>query len=106
MDVDAVNTWEKNFKHFRTKGETRWLPSATAVPGMIPMSAKIDYDYSEDKSAVAIAQGEITSPQTRLEFSGPLGAGDSALELELRAGNLLEWDDFITAAPGTRRAHP
>lgn len=100
VDVDAVNTWNANFKHFRTFGETRWSPPATLAPGLISASAQIDYDYSEDKKAVAISQGEIITPKARLEFSGPLASGDSSLELTLRSEDLSDWDDFINVLQG------
>jgi len=102
VDVDSVNTWTKNFKHFETKGETRWSPPNVLMPGMFPASAKIDYDYSEDKRQVAIEQGgEITMPRTQLAFSGPLSAADSGLELKLHTEDLRDWDDFINVLRGT-----
>jgi translocation and assembly module TamB len=100
VDADSVNTWDANFKHFRTKGQTRWSPPGTVAPGMIPAAARIDYDYSEDKRMVELKHGEITMPETRLEVDGTLGAGDSALELRLRTDDLLKWNDFINIIRG------
>ncbi|HUJ29730.1 MAG TPA: translocation/assembly module TamB domain-containing protein [Candidatus Acidoferrum sp.] len=101
VDVDSVNTWSKNFKHFETKGETRWSPPPTLAPGMIPASAKIDYDYSTDRRAVEIREGgEISMPKTQLSFYGPLGAADSGLELKLHTDDLHDWDDFINILRG------
>src|SRR4029077_5223192 len=39
MEVDSVNTWEANFKHFRSKGESRWFPPEPLVSGKLPVSA-------------------------------------------------------------------
>lgn len=101
IDADCVNTWDRNFKHFETKGETRWSPPGTLAPGMIPTSASIDYDYSTDRHAVMIQNGAVISmPKTQLSFYGPLGAADSALELKFHADDLLEWDDFINILRG------
>lgn len=100
VDVDGVNTWTANFKHFRTFGETRWSPPSVLAAGLIPASALIDYDYSEDKKEVAISQGEIATPKARLVFSGPLASGDSSLELSLRSEDLSDWDDFINVLQG------
>lgn len=101
IDAECVNTWQKNFKHFRTRGETRWSPTRTVASGAIPVSAKIDYDYDADRNAVVIQPGaEISMPKTQLEFSGPLGATDSGLELKLHADDLTQWDDFINILRG------
>lgn len=100
VDVDSVNTWDANFKHFRTKGQTRWSAPGTLSQGMIPVSARIDYDYSMAKSAVELGPGEIASPETQIEMSGLLGAADSALELKLQASDMLQWDDFINVLRG------
>jgi translocation and assembly module TamB len=102
MDVDSFNSWTANFKHFRTKGESRWSPPAVLTPGMIPVSAHILYDYSEDSETCALDHSEITTPNTQLEFDGALRSVDTTLELNLKAQNLLEWDDFINRLRGVR----
>jgi hypothetical protein len=33
IDVDSYNTWTANFKHFTSKGESRWSPPAVLTPG-------------------------------------------------------------------------
>ena len=100
IDVDSVNTWVANFKHFRTKGESRWSPPATTVPGVIPVSARIVFDYSEDTEIFAISNSEITTPDTQINFDGTLAAGDGALEISLEANDLAEWDDLINTLRG------
>ena len=70
IDVDSYNTWTANFKHFTTKGESRWSPPAVLTPGMIPVTARIFYDYSEDSENFALTDSEITTPNTQIEFSG------------------------------------
>jgi translocation and assembly module TamB len=101
MELDSVNTWEANFNHFRSKGESRWSPPETLAPGMLPVWARIEYDYSEDTQVVALARSEISTPKTRLEMDGFLGARDSALELNMHTDELLAWDDFINNLRGT-----
>jgi translocation and assembly module TamB len=100
IDVDSVNTWNANFKHFRTAGEMRWSPPATLAAGMIPASARVEFDYGTDHEVISLAQSEITTPRMQLQFDGPLGEFDSALEVKFRADDLLEWDDFISAIRG------
>src|SRR5580700_2708673 len=100
IDVDSYNTWTANFKHFTTKGESRWSPPAVLTPGMIPVTARIFYDYSEDNEICALDHSEITTPNTQLEFDGALRGLDTTLELDLKAKNLLEWDDFINRLSG------
>jgi len=100
MEVDSVNTWQANFKHFRTKGETRWSPPDVLPPAIIPVTARVEYDYSEDSQTIALAQSEISTPKTQLQMYGFLGARDSALELKVQTENLLLWDDFINVLRG------
>ncbi len=101
VDADCVNTWQRNFKHFRTRGETRWSPPRSQEAGIIPVSAKIDYDYATDRREVDIAEGaQISMPETQLEFYGPLGADDSGLELKFHTYDLKDWDDFINVLRG------
>ncbi|MGH9715025.1 MAG: translocation/assembly module TamB domain-containing protein [Candidatus Acidiferrales bacterium] len=101
MEVDSVNTWQANFKHFRSKGESRWSPPDTLATGSLPVTARVEYDYSEDTQVVTLAKSEITTPNTSLKFDGYLGAKDSALELSLHTDELLGWDDFINDLRGT-----
>src|SRR4029077_11961457 len=100
MEVDSVNTWEANFKHFRSKGESRWFPPEPLVSGKLPVSARIKYDYSEATRGVALTQSEIASPNTRLEMDGFLGARDSTLKVKMHTDELLDWDDFINDLRG------
>jgi len=98
--IDSVNTWTSDFLHFRSKGESRWTPPETLAPGKIPVTARIEYDTSEDGRGVSFAASEISTPQTRIEMDGFLGAVDSALEVKLNAADVLGWDDFINVLRG------
>lgn len=100
LDVDAVNTWTKNFKDFRTRGTSRWSRPTATAPGTIPVSANITYDYFADRHNILLTQSEIRTPNTSLEFDGILGGPDSALELKVDAEHLLDWDDFINDLRG------
>jgi translocation and assembly module TamB len=100
VNVDSVNTWDKNFQHFESSGHCWWTPAESPAAGMIPASADIPYDYSQDKLRVALQPSQIAMPNAKLEFDGTLGALDSALELKLHADDLLEWDDFINILRG------
>ena len=100
MEVDSVNTWEKNFKSFHSKGKSRWLPPDSVATGIYPVTAHIDYDYSLDRGMLTLQPSQISTPDSRLEMSGTLGSRDSAIELKVRAENLAEWDDFINDLRG------
>jgi translocation and assembly module TamB len=100
IEVDSINTWNANFRHFHTAGEMRWLPPPSLAPGMIPASARVAFDYGTDTEVVQLDHSQITTPKMQLDFDGTLGAEDSALEVSLRADDLLEWDDFIAAIRG------
>jgi translocation and assembly module TamB len=100
IDVDSINSWTLNFKHFRTKGEMRWSPPPTLDAGAIPVTAHIAFDYSEDTEICLLTQSEITTPNTQIEIDGPISATDSAIELKLTAQDLTDWDDFINRLRG------
>ena len=84
IDVDSVNTWNANFKHFHTAGNMRWSPPANLAPGMIPASARVNFDYGTDKEIVSLVQSQISTPRMQLDFDGPFGADDSGLEANFR----------------------
>jgi translocation and assembly module TamB len=98
--VDSVNSWNAAFKHFRTAGNMHWTPPPTLAPGMIPTSARFQYDYDNDKKVVAITQSQITTPKAEVDVDGTLGKVDSALETQFRTTDLLDWDDFIDSIRG------
>jgi translocation and assembly module TamB len=100
MDVDSVNTWTANFQHFRSKGETRWSPPETLAEGLIPVTARIEYDTSADSRGVALGASEISTPKTHIEMAGFLGAGDSSLDLSVQTEDVYRWDDFINTIRG------
>jgi translocation and assembly module TamB len=100
VDLDSVNTWVSNFQHFHTKGESRWSPPATTVPGVIPVTAYIAYDYSADTKTFAISHSDITTPNSQIDFDGDLAVKDCTLEVTIKANDLTEWDDFINTIRG------
>ena len=100
IDVDSANSWIANFKHFRTKGDMRWSPPPTLAPGVIPVTAHINFDYSEDAETMLLTQSEITTPHSQIEMDGPLSGRDSAIELKLKVSDLTDWDDFINRVRG------
>ncbi|HWQ03042.1 MAG TPA: hypothetical protein VNL38_01050, partial [Candidatus Nitrosotenuis sp.] len=100
VQVDSVTTWDHDFKNVASRGLAVWTPPAEPAEGEIPVSARLNYDYSMPRRAVTLEQSEIVTPTARLEMSGRLGAHDSALAVQFRAGNLLEWDDFINRLRG------
>jgi translocation and assembly module TamB len=100
MDVDSVNTWTANFLHFRSKGESRWSSPETLAPGLIPVTARIEYDTSEDSRGVSFGASEISTPKTEIQMDGFLGAKGSALDVNLRTDEVYGWDDFINVIRG------
>jgi translocation and assembly module TamB len=100
MDIDSVNTWTANFLHFRSKGESRWSPPETLAPGLIPVTARIEYDTSEDSRGVSFGASEISTPKTDIQMNGYLGANGSALDVDLRTDEVYGWDDFINVIRG------
>jgi translocation and assembly module TamB len=100
IEVDSVNSWDAAFKDFRTAGNVRWTPPPVLAPGMIPATAQFKYNYDNDKKVVVITQSEITTPKAEIDVDGTIGKTDSALEVQFRTDDLLDWDDFINAIRG------
>ncbi len=98
--VDSVTTWDHDFKHFASRGITEWTPPAELRAGEIPVTARIDFDYSLDKKAAVLTQSEIATPTSRLELDGSLADKDSNLAINLDTRDLLPWNDFINRLRG------
>ncbi len=100
VDVDAVNTWTEDFKHFSSRGESRLSPPTVAHPGVIPAVGRLDFYYSMDRRIVELTQSEISTPTSRVTIDGTLGKNDSALEVGFSTQDLLPWNDFINYIRG------
>jgi translocation and assembly module TamB len=98
--VESITTWDHDFKNVASRGLAVWTPEGDIGEGEIPVSARLEYDYAMARRAVSLRTSEIVTPTARLDLDGRLGAHDSALAVHLRAGNLLEWDDFINRLRG------
>ncbi|MBI1749352.1 MAG: translocation/assembly module TamB domain-containing protein [Acidobacteria bacterium] len=98
--IDTVTTWDHDFKHFASRGVTQWNPPAELREGEIPVTARVDFDYSLDSKAAVLRQSEITTPTSRLELDGRLGAENSELAINLDVRDLLPWNDFINRLRG------
>jgi translocation and assembly module TamB len=100
LDVDSVNTWDRDFRNFRSTGETRWSPPATLAQGEIPVTARIDYDYLQNLHRVTVSQGEIDTPNSQVKMEGPIGGTDSNMAVQFQTKNLVDWDNFINVLRG------
>ncbi|HEV8384625.1 MAG TPA: translocation/assembly module TamB domain-containing protein, partial [Candidatus Acidoferrales bacterium] len=98
--VDSVTTWDHDFKHFAARGVTQWTTPTQARPGDIPVTARLDFDYSLDKKAAVLRQSEIVTPTSRLQLDGRLADKDSDLVVNLDTRDLLPWNDFINRLRG------
>jgi translocation and assembly module TamB len=100
LDVDSVNTWNRDFRDFRSTGETRWSPPASLAPGKIPVTARIAYDYSDKLHQVSISRGEIDTPKSSVKMAGPISGMKSNLQVQFQTSDLLDWDNFINVLRG------
>jgi hypothetical protein len=106
MDVQATNTWTADFKQFESRGVSLWTAPAALRPGLIPATAQIHYHYSALANGVTLEPSEISTPSSRVQFRGSLGAGDNSdLEATFDTRDLLLWDDFIDAIRGKNAEH-
>ncbi len=100
LEVNSVNTWVRDFRDFRSTGESRWSAPASTAQGKIPVTAQMNYDYSDKLHRVAISQCEIDTPTSRIQASGPIGNKASDLHIQFQTRDLLRWDDFINILRG------
>lgn len=105
IDVQAINTWTADFKQFDSRGVSLWTAPAALRPGQIPATAQINYHYSAQASGVALEPSEVSTPSSRVQFRGSLGADDSDLAATFDTQDLLLWDDFIDAIRGKNAQH-
>jgi translocation and assembly module TamB len=111
--LEAVTTWQADFKHMASRGTMTWQPAVRPAPGRVPASAVIRYDYAMDRDAVTLGPSEITTPATQLAMEGTIGGRRSLLSVDLTVADLREWSDFIDYLRGagpeapviTGRAH-
>ncbi len=102
LDVDSVNTWARDFRDFRSIGQSRWSPPTSLAVGKIPVTAQMNYDYSDKLHRVIISQAEINTPKSRIHISGPMGNQASHLQIGFQTSDLLAWDDFINILRGDK----
>jgi translocation and assembly module TamB len=100
LDVDSVNTWTRDFRDFRSAGQSRWSPPPSLAPGKIPVTAQMNYDYSDHLHRVAISECQIDTPTSRIQVSGPISNEASNLQIWFQTTDLLRWDDFINILRG------
>lgn len=100
VDVQAVTTWTADFKQLDSRGISTWSPPPTLPPGKIPASAQLHYHYSMLARGVALDPSEISTPSSRIQMRGTIGADDSNLQANFSTQDLLPWDDFIHAIRG------
>jgi translocation and assembly module TamB len=100
VDVEALTSWNADFKNLDSRGVTVWVPPAKLKPGEIPATAHIDYHYSMASRDVALQNGEISTPASLLQMNGVLGDRNSALQAVFDTQDLIQWDDFINRIRG------
>lgn len=98
--IDSANDWDADFQHLRIRGQSTWTPAAVLTPSDVPAAASFSFDYVHDKREMTLTNSTISTPNSVLKVAGTLGKYDSALETELTAQHLLDWDDFINYLRG------
>ncbi|HVB33183.1 MAG TPA: translocation/assembly module TamB domain-containing protein [Patescibacteria group bacterium] len=100
VQINSVTTWRADFRDMASRGTMQWTPPAQTPAGEIPASASIEYNYHMARNTV-FAQGDISTPHTRLKLAGTIGERDSDMKTDLAADRLLDWDDLINHLRGT-----
>jgi translocation and assembly module TamB len=100
MDADATTTWTADFQHVISQGSSVWMPPDNPAPGAIPTAAHFEFDFNMDRSQFELSPGEITTPSSRIQFSGDLSMINTSLDLTVDTQDLTVWDDFINRLRG------
>ena len=100
VDVQAVLTWNADFKNLDSVGVSLWTAPAQLHPGEIPVTARINYHYSMAQKGVALTAGEIDTPMSSVKMDGVLADRRSDLTVSFDTQDLLPWDDFINRLRG------
>lgn len=100
LEADTICTWNRDFKHFAVNGVTVWSPPPQPQRGLIPATSQIKFDYVMDRGSVALQPSTITTPNSRLDFSGSLGRRKSALQAKFHTARIEDWSDFISDLRG------
>jgi translocation and assembly module TamB len=100
VQVDAVTTWSADFKHLESSGTSLWTAPADQIPGMVPATANLNYDYVTDRHMVTIRSSQIDTPAGRINMDGTLASEDSLLNVTADFRDLLPWNDFINRIRG------
>ena len=100
VTVDSTNDWNADFKHLRIRGQSSWTPAADLSASDIPAAGNFNFDYVHDRRQMTLTNSTISTPNSLVKVDGTLGKYDSALETELTAQHLLDWDDFINYLRG------
>lgn len=105
VEGNVVATWVRDLKSLAARGRMLWSPPLEPTEGLLPATARLDFDYSLDRRRVILANSEISTPSSRTLVSGELGARGSAIDLRFRTTDLLHWNDFIYRLrdPGAER---
>ncbi|MGH9791311.1 MAG: hypothetical protein ACRD5W_08895, partial [Candidatus Acidiferrales bacterium] len=105
VEGNVVATWVRDLKSLAARGRMLWSPPLEPAEGLLPATARLDFDYSLDRRRVILADSEISTPSSRTLVSGELGARGSAIDLSFRTTDLLHWNDFIYRLrdPGAER---
>jgi translocation and assembly module TamB len=100
VDVQAVTTWNADFKNVDSVGVSLWTAPAQLRGGELPVTARINYHYSMAQNGVTLTNGEIHPPLSSVKMDGVLAARKSDLTVTFDTQDLLPWDDFINRLRG------
>ncbi|HYA97257.1 MAG TPA: hypothetical protein VEH49_04115, partial [Methylomirabilota bacterium] len=97
VSADTVQTWAADFKQFDIGGEAHWTQPETPAAGRLPTAGDFRFRYLHELRTLQASSGEITTPSSRITFSGRLAANNSALDTHFETGDLHAWNTFYHA---------
>jgi translocation and assembly module TamB len=103
---DTVETWRGSFDDFVVSGNMHWDAPEEIAEGHMAVTGDWKLRYQDRVGTLEISEGNFETPTSRGSFAGVLAPKNTALDVQLDIGSLLEWDDFIHAIAGDKPGTP
>ena len=90
-------TWTRSLASAQGDLALDVVPPANAADGELPVTATLRSHYKLEPRTMDISALNLTTPHTRLNASGTLGATSEDLKIDFTATSLTELEPFVTA---------
>jgi translocation and assembly module TamB len=96
---NADISWRGSYKDAEVGFAFQVSPPPHAAGGELPITAHVEGKYRNGSDSLDLARFDISTPASRMQASGTLGA-PSSLRVSVSTSNLDEWRPLVTALGG------